>query len=258
MGQVRRPAVAGLFYPAEPAALTATLERCMDQRVAGAAPSQVMVVPHAGLPYSGPVAASAYGALEGVDRPTRVSLLGPPHRLPVVGVAASSASAFETPLGRLRVAYPESLRGMPGIIVDDDAHLEEHSLEVQLPFLQRLWGNDLTIAPLLVGEASPAMVDRIIEALLEEPGALVLVSSDLSHYQRYETARRIDAETIAALESATGSLTPDQACGCRALNGLIEFCRRNDTRLQALDVRNSGDTAGSHDRVVGYAALALR
>lgn len=257
MTKIRESAVAGLFYPADSAALSDAVDRCMSERVRGARAARVMVVPHAGLPYSGCVAATAYAALEDGRRPSRVAVLGPPHRLPVDGVATSSATAFATPGGLLSVAYPDALWTMPDVCVSDDAHLAEHCIEVQLPFLQRIWGNTPTLAPLLVGDTEATVVADIIELLLADADTLVLISSDLSHFHGYDSARRIDAATVAVLEASSGTLGPEQACGCRALNGLLEYCRRNDRHLHALDVRNSGDTAGGRDRVVGYAALAL-
>ena len=259
MEAIREPAVAGLFYPAASAALERMLDACMDgRRPAADASPRVLVVPHAGLPFSGPVAASAYALLAARPAPRRVALVGPSHRVAFEGMALSSAASFRTPLGDLAVDYPARLAELPGVQVLDAAHADEHSLEVQLPFIQRLWGSAAPIAPVVVGDAGPAPVAALIERLLEDDDTLLLVSTDLSHFHDYEQARHIDAGTVAAIEALRTDITPRQACGCRPLNGLAEYCRRHGNTLAALDVRNSGDTAGGRERVVGYGAFVLR
>jgi len=257
---IRSPAVAGLFYPAEPAALARMLDACMAGRADATPPvSRVLVVPHAGLPFSGPVAATAYASLQGTARPRRVVLLGPSHRVALSGLALSGASHFRTPLGDMPVDYPELPGTADGFVrLLEIGHQAEHSLEVQLPFLQRLWGADLPIAPIVVGDADPARIAELIAQVLEEPDTLLLVSTDLSHFHDYLAARRLDAETVARIESLAGPVTPEQACGCRPLNGLLAHCRAVGGRLLAVDVRNSGDTAGGRERVVGYGAFTLQ
>ena len=260
MQQIRSPAVAGLFYPDEPAALSRMLDACLSGR-ADTTPraSPVLVVPHAGLPFSGPVAATAYASLQGTARPRRVILLGPSHRVALSGLALSGASHFRTPLGDMPVDYPELPNSADGFVRPMEiAHQAEHSLEVQLPFLQRLWGPDLPIAPIVVGDGEPGRVGELIGQMLDEPDTLLLVSTDLSHFHDYETARRLDAETVARIESLAGPVTPEQACGCRPLNGLMAYCLAAGRRLMAVDVRNSGDTAGGRERVVGYGAFTLQ
>lgn len=259
MDAIREPAVAGLFYPADSAVLERMLDTCMRDRCehpAGVTPA--LVVPHAGLPFSGAVAASAYALLTGTPAPRRVALLGPSHRVAFDGLALSSAHAFRTPFGDLAVDYPAGLEALAGVQVLDAAHAAEHSLEVQLPFLQRLWGEQARIAPLVVGECGAGQVADVIEHLMAEQPTLLLLSTDLSHFHDYDSARRIDAGTVAEIEALHATLEPQQACGCRPLNGLIEYCRRHGHGLQKLDVRNSGDTAGGRDRVVGYGAFHLQ
>jgi hypothetical protein len=259
-GRSRPAAVAGYFYPAEPAQLEATLAAMLAEAgPAGAAP-KALIAPHAGYIYSGPVAARAYAMLAGArDRIRRVVLLGPAHRVYVRGLALPSVQRFETPLGSiaLDIEAMQRLRSLPQVKVSDAPHAAEHSLEVHLPFLQYLL-DDFTLVPLVVGDASPEEVAGVLEALWGGAETLVVISTDLSHYHDYETARRLDAATSAAIEKldleAIGS---EQACGCMPLRGLLQLCRQSGLRLRRLDLRNSGDTAGPRDRVVGYGAWAV-
>jgi AmmeMemoRadiSam system protein B len=251
--------VAGLFYPADPRSLRTAVRRYLDE---AAAPSRVapkaMIVPHAGYVYSGPVAATAYRALESRRAELeRVVLLGPSHYVPFDGLAAPSSDEFSTPLGEVpldRVAL-ESVRDLPQVVPLDAAHAEEHSLEVQLPFLQEILGC-FELIPLAVGNASPADVGEVLERLWGGPETVVVVSSDLSHYQDYETARRLDLETARAIEELEPErLGPEDACGCQGIRGLLTAARRHQLEVRRVDLRSSGDTAGPHDRVVGYGAF---
>lgn len=269
MPSIRRPAVAGrypeaAFYPADEGELRdlvdALLERARGSL--GAAPAhaspKALIAPHAGYQYSGPVAASAYARIapEGIRR---VVLLGPAHRVPVRGLAAPAADAFATPLGpvALDASALAGVARLPQVRRSDPAHAFEHSLEVQLPFLQRVLGSFLLV-PLVVGDAEPEEVDEVLEALWGGRETLVVVSSDLSHYLDYETARRLDAQTTRAIEAlAPESLDPDRACGCIPVQGLLLAARRHGLHARAVDVRSSGDTAGPKDRVVGYGAYAF-
>jgi hypothetical protein len=255
--------VAGLFYPENPAELTAAVDACLRGAAPprpGAPAPKALVVPHAGYVYSGPVAASAYARLlphAGAIR--RVVLLGPAHRVFVRGLAAPCADAFATPLGVVPIdrAAVEAVAALAQVEVSDAPHAGEHSLEVQLPFLQRVL-RDFTLAPVAVGEASDAEVAEVIERLWGGPETLVLVSSDLSHYHDYSAARRLDAATCAAIEAlAPGALGPDSACGRVPLGGLLRVARVRGLRVETLDLRSSGDTAGGRDRVVGYGAWAF-
>ena len=267
MRVIRRPAVAGTFYPADPAALSRTVERLLQEapmrsggRSAGPAPKAI-VVPHAGYVYSGPVAARAYAAVRGLKGLVRrVVLLGPGHYVAFEGIAAPLADAFDTPLGPLTVdrAAVEAVTSLDQVALADAPHDPEHSLEVQLPFIRRVLG-PVGIVPLLVGEAGAEEVAQVLDLLWDGPETLFVVSSDLSHYHGYESARRRDAETAAAIESLREArLGPDGACGHRALAGLLAAARRRALEVERLDLRNSGDTAGPSDRVVGYGAWAFR
>ena len=260
MGTVRQPAVAGLFYPAQAALLQQEVWQYLQQATTTGPRPKALVVPHAGYVYSGPVAASAYHLLQSsAETIKRVVLLGPSHRVAFPGLAMSSARAFHTPLGDIPLDSEahDAIRDLPGVREFDRAHEEEHSLEVHLPFLQSVLSS-FTLAPLVVGDATAEEVGQVLEALWGEEETLVVVSSDLSHYHDYETARRLDMATTRAIESLQKEpLQGEQACGCRPINGLLYVVRKLGLSIRAIDVRNSGDTAGARDRVVGYGAYVI-
>ncbi|MFD2112860.1 AmmeMemoRadiSam system protein B [Thiorhodococcus fuscus] len=260
MSQIRQPAVANRFYPGDAQELGVMLDAYLSSDRAGAQPPKALVVPHAGYIYSGPIAASAYATLRPVrDAIRRVVLLGPSHRLPFRGLAASMASDFATPIGLVRLdrAAIDAALELSQVQPLEAAHTFEHSLEVQLPFLQRALG-DFTLAPFVVGEATPESVAEVLDALWGGPETLILVSSDLSHYLDYETANRLDHQTSTAIEALDpNGIGPDRACGHAPLRGLLTLAKRHGLRAETLDLRNSGDTAGSRDQVVGYGAYAL-
>jgi hypothetical protein len=252
-----------MFYPAAPTALAADvrahLSRAPARRAETAAAPKAIIVPHAGFVYSGPIAAAAYARLAaGRDTIRRVVLLGPTHRVPVRGLALPSARAFATPLGtvpvdRAAAAIALTLRQ---VRESDAAHAFEHSLEVQLPFLQTMLA-DFSIVPFAVGDATPGEVGDVIELLWGGPETLFVVSSDLSHYHRYADAREIDRATGEAILSLSATLDHEQACGATPINGLLVAARLHGLRPDLLDLRNSGDTAGDKSRVVGYASFAF-
>lgn len=253
----RPPAVAGLFYPAEPQALRTNLARLLAENPAtGPAAAKALIAPHAGYIYSGPVAARAYNLLPPGMR--RVVLLGPAHRVPLRGLALPTVSAFRTPLGDVPLDLDtlRSLDALPQVLRSDEAHRQEHSLEVQLPFLQARLG-EFTLVPLLVGWAEPAAVAEVLERLWGGPETLVIISSDLSHYHSYADAQHLDEATARRIESLQAPLHGEQACGAYPLNGLLTLAKPKHLKVTRLDLRNSGDTAGSRDRVVGYGAWAL-
>ena len=257
--KVRPAAVAGLFYPGNPAELDSTLAALL----AGAEPAvrapNALIVPHAGYVYSGAVAGRAYRALKPVARLVRrVVLIGPSHREWFRGLAVPHAQAFATPLGLARIdaAAVATAAGLPWVGVSDAPHAREHSLEVQVPFLQRLLPQ-AEIVPIVVGEAAPAEVEAVIDALWGGPETLIVVSSDLSHYHRYDEARKLDTATAEAILDARAELTGEDACGCIAVNGLLRVARRRGLRIELIDLRNSGDTAGDRERVVGYGAFGF-
>ena len=258
--KVKRPNVAGTFYPGDREALRREVDACLEgAAVAGPAP-KALIAPHAGYRYSGPVAASAYARLKPRARQIRrVVLLGPTHYHPTSGVAVCGAESFETPLGRVPVDTASVKRALEFAFVQrvDQAFEREHSLEVHLPFLMRVVPR-FALVPLLVGKASPAEVDTLLEALWGGPETAVVVSSDLSHFLDYESARRLDAKTSEAIVALRhDAVGYEQACGRHAVNGLLHLAGRRGFEASAIDVRNSGDTAGPRDRVVGYGAYAF-
>lgn len=259
---IRRAAVAGKFYPGTAKELQNSVDSYLasarnEVEATGPAPKAI-IAPHAGYIYSGPIAGTAYAYLaRAADSVRRVVLLGPAHWVPVLGLAASSAEAFATPLGLVPVDSEtcQTLMAYHQVQVFDRAHDPEHSLEVQLPFLQTIFA-DFGLVPLLVGQATPAQVAEVIEPLWDDPQTAVVVSSDLSHYQDYKAAVSLDRATSQSIESLR-SLDEGQACGSRAINGLLELAKGRHLRAQTVDLRNSGDTAGPHDRVVGYGAFVF-
>ncbi len=220
---------------------------------------RALIAPHAGYIYSGPVAATAYRQLRARSQAwRRVLLLGPSHRVAFTGLALSGAESYGTPVGDIAIdggACRELLR-LPQVTVLDQAHAQEHSLEVHLPFLRAVL-DDFLLIPVVVGDATPEQVAEVIESLWDQPDVLVVVSSDLSHFLDYETANRVDRETSRAIEGLARDIGPQQACGCRAINGLMKLAHDHGLEVTTLDLRNSGDTAGDRSRVVGYGAYAL-
>jgi len=256
---VRPPAVDGLFYPADPDILSRDLERYLrDARDFGLSPKAV-IVPHAGYVYSGPVAASAYRLLMPLrERVTRVLLLGPVHRVWVHGLALPGVDAFDTPLGRIPLdqAAMASIATLPQVEVLAEAHAREHSLEVQLPFLQKVL-KEFTLVPLAVGGASAQEVAQVLERLWGGDETLIVVSSDLSHYLFYQVSENMDQATARTILELRADLVGEQACGAHPINGLLLAAQHHGLQPHLLDLRNSGDTAGDRDQVVGYAAFAL-
>lgn len=258
---VRPAAVAGMFYPGNAPQLAAEVGELLDgvevlePRLAY---PKVLVVPHAGYLYSGAVAARAYdelAAARGLVK--RVVLLGPSHYVAGRGLALPEAAALETPLGRIPVdaASVQALEGLPQVVRSAAAHAQEHSLEVQLPFLQKQLG-DFSLLPLAVGAATGEEVAQVLERLWGGPETLIVVSTDLSHYCAYEEARRVDGATLERIAARATDIGHEEACGATALNGLLGLCRARGLVLRQLAACNSGDTAGGRERVVGYASFA--
>ena len=257
MGFVRPPAVAGLFYPDRAPDLQAMVDGFLAEAPRGAGSPKALIAPHAGYVYSGPVAAHAFRRVE-PGRIERVVVIGPSHYVRFAGIAVPSADAFRTPLGDVAVDRG-AVDGLAGLVVASDrAHRQEHSIEVELPFLQRLLG-DFRLVPLVVGDAAVADVAAVLERVWGGEETLIVVSSDLSHYLDHAAARRVDAETAAAIERLDdASLGPARACGWLPVAALLALAQREGLRVERLDLRNSGDTAGPKDSVVGYGAWAFR
>jgi len=261
MPAIRPAAVAGMFYPDNPVALRQTLVDLLADAPAADAPRapKALIVPHAGYVYSGAVAASAYARLAELrGRIRRVVLLGPTHRVYVHGLALPGVERFATPLGEIQLDL-EAMQGiadLPQVTTSAAAHQMEHSLEVQLPFLQQVLG-DFMLLPLAVGEATAAEVAEVLEQVWGGDETLIVISSDLSHFLPDAAARKVDGATVDAILALDPHLSHEQACGATPVNGLLLAARRHGLHPMALDVRNSSDTAGDPDRVVGYAAFAF-
>lgn len=271
---IRPPAVAGSFYPGIATVLRDELANClgsMPQDAKHAVPPaptfsvspgemlKALIVPHAGYIYSGSTAGRAYALLAPLaKRIRRVILLGPCHRVSVRGMAVPTVSAFATPLGTVSLdrAAIDALADLPQVVASDAAHAQEHSLEVQLPFLQTVLG-PFQLVPLAIGQASADEVAQVVERLWGGPETLIVISSDLSHFHGYQEARTIDGTTakqILALEQLTSF---EQACGALPINSLLAVARRRGMHIERVAQCNSGDTAGDKSRVVGYASFAL-
>ncbi|MDO5729285.1 MAG: AmmeMemoRadiSam system protein B [Actinomycetaceae bacterium] len=258
MTVTRPPAVAGLFYPHDPHELRRVVDDALAQAQPSALTSRMVISPHAGYIYSGALAATAISCLPRQIR--RVLILGPCHRVGIDGMALAGADMHATPLGDIPTDHDltDQIVSHPSVVTAPVVHQAEHSIEVQLPFLQRHLDDGFTIVPLAVGRVSASAVAEIIEMAWHHQDTAVVVSSDLSHYLPYAQARAVDADTVHRILTLDGPLSGDQACGAYPVSGLIEFARRHHLAPVVLDSCNSGDTAGDRSRVVGYGALAVR
>jgi AmmeMemoRadiSam system protein B/AmmeMemoRadiSam system protein A len=262
MSSVRPAAVAGLFYPGHQVELARDILGMLEQtREAPLVPGfpKALIVPHAGYIYSGAVAAHAFALLRpaaGIVK--RVVVLGPCHRVAVRGLALPGAAGFETPLGTIPVDEEavRAIADLPQVVSFPATHAREHSLEVQLPFLQQVL-REFKLLPLVVGSATAEEVAAVVERLWGGPETLFVISSDLSHYRGYEAAREIDGRTVQAILDFRTDIDHEQACGATPVTGFLLAAKRRGMRIELLDARNSGDTAGGRDRVVGYASFAL-
>ncbi len=270
---VRQPAVAGLFYPADPDQLAATVRAHLDvgsaiapaisptmtRTLPSAKAPKAIIAPHAGYDYSGPIAGTAFAALaDASDRVRRVVLLGPAHQVRLRGLALPGAVALATPLGEVRVDPELAARvaELPQVSTNHSAHAQEHSLEVEIPFLQLLF-RDITLLPLVVGDTGPEEVAEVLDAVWGGDETRLVISSDLSHYLPYDDARSADRATAEKILAFDSTLDSNDACGVLCVNGLLSAGRDRDLSCEVLDLRNSGDTAGDRDRVVGYGAFAF-
>ncbi|HSN29364.1 MAG TPA: AmmeMemoRadiSam system protein B [Kofleriaceae bacterium] len=252
MAMVRPAAVAGTFYPAAAEVLDAQVSKLLAAAKAPAGPCpKALIVPHAGYIYSGPIAASAFARIAPYgDRITRVVLIGPAHRVFVNGLAATGADKLRTPLGDIDVEQ------VPGIHVNPAAHAREHSLEVMLPFLQKVCPNARVIA-LCGSRARPEDVGTLLAEHWGGPETLILISSDLSHYLPYAEGREVDQQTAEQILALDATIEGEHACGSIGINGLLWLAKKKQMRAELVDLRSSGDTAGDKAEVVGYGAFAF-
>lgn len=257
---LRSAAVAGMFYPDSPTELSRDVaDMLADVPAKSEACPKAIIAPHAGYIYSGPIAASAFATLASRRNTIHhVILLGPTHRVAVRGLALPTCDAFSTPLGNVPINHKavESISDLQQVVFSDPAHRYEHSLEVEIPFLQVVLG-EFSVLPLAVGETSPTAVSEVLDRLWGGHETLIVVSSDLSHYLPYEDACQIDARTAHQITSLDPMVNHYQACGATPVNGLLLAARNHGLQAQQLDLRNSGDTAGDKSRVVGYGAFAF-
>ena len=263
MNQIRPSAVAGLFYPASKHQLQDEVQAYLKQAQqidSPQRPIRAIIAPHAGYQYSGPIAASVYRMVaERCANVTHVILLGPAHRVAFRGIAAPSVDQFMTPLGPIDLDREniKSLEKFSFVHVSDLPHQEEHSLEVHLPFLQTVLSN-FQLTPLVVGDCRPDQVHQVLDTFWNQTDNLIVISSDLSHFHDYTTAQRMDQATSHAIETlAYDKLDYDHACGRTPVQGVLLLAKEHGLTVQTVDLRNSGDTAGTKDRVVGYGAYVI-
>ena len=257
---VRPPAVAGLFYPSDPTELRTSVRGHLESSAWHGLPRPMAVIaPHAGYLYSGPTAGVAFRALASrADEIERVVVLGPTHRVPIPGLALPGSMAFETPLGTVPIdqELAQAIVDLPQVEINEAAHAMEHSLEVEIPFLQEILGS-FSLLPLVVGDASPEAVEEVLGRVWGGPETAIVISSDLSHFLTYDEACRVDKTTVERIVRLRGPLEPGQACGAHPINGMLRAAQTHHMATELLDMRNSGDTAGDRNRVVGYTAIAF-
>lgn len=261
MDTVRTPAVAGMFYPNDVHQLGTMVRDFLNETKDSTEPvPKAIIVPHAGYIYSGVVAASAYRRLiPSHDTINRVVLLGPSHHVPLRGLAATGMTSFATPLGNVPIDRQaiDEITSLPQVSVLESPHANEHSLEVQLPFLQDIL-DDFSVIPLVVGEVTNEQVGEVLEKLWGGRETVIIISSDLSHYHDYKTAQKMDKLTSIAIENLRPeNIRHEQACGRHPVNGLLYIARRKGLRAKTIDLRSSGDTAGPRNQVVGYGAYVF-
>lgn len=253
--RIRNPAVAGIFYPSQPQILASQIDKYLSQakkkpfkKIRG------IVAPHAGYRYSGPIAASAYAQLINKKYKT-VIILGPSHHLPLRGASIPKVTHYQTPLGPVRLSEKaEKLLNSKIIRNIEGAHLREHSIEIQLPFLQRVLG-DFELVPIVTGRVDPEQLAKTLQPHLDDE-TLVVASSDLSHYLSYEEAVAKDKHCIEAIPNLDfEEMELCEACGKIPILTLMHLARMGGWRGELLDYRNSGDTQGNKERVVGYTAI---
>ncbi|MCP4188513.1 MAG: AmmeMemoRadiSam system protein B [Gammaproteobacteria bacterium] len=256
----RPSAVAGMFYEGEKNVLQVQVNNLLEQSVMPiATDAAALVVPHAGYIYSGAVAAQAYKTIGSrADTINRVVLIGPAHRVYINGMAIPAAKAFRTPLGDIPLDRDslDHIRSLPDVVVSDEAHRQEHSLEVQLPFLQTIL-RDFRLVPVVVGDCQADSVANVLDSLWGSAETLVVISSDLSHFHTYQQARQIDAQTCQRIAQKSSDLTGNEACGAHAINGLMRSKHCQNLTVDLINACNSGDTAGDKTQVVGYGAFIL-
>ncbi len=258
---IRPAAVAGMFYSDDPDQLSSDVSYYLQHAEASTKPApKAIIVPHAGYIYSAPIAASAYRQLQSAKHKIKqVILLGPSHRVAFKGIATPDVDFFSTPLGNIKInqSLCAKAEALDFVHINPLAHAQEHSLEVQLPFLQSVL-NEFELTPLVVGDCEPNDVAQLLELLWGDDETLIVISSDLSHYHNYTAAQKLDQKTSLAIENCQPEkISFEDACGRSPLNGLLTLAIKKHLKIDTIDLRNSGDTAGDKQRVVGYGAYVV-
>ncbi len=256
MNEIRPPAVAGLFYPDSKTELASQIWGLLADAEPGQSNPKAIVVPHAGIQYSGPVAAESYRAVAEPEKIQKVLLIGPSHRFPLTGIATSDSHYFSTPLGSVPLARHDMalIETLPEVMAIPEAHQQEHCLEVQLPFLQ-LMLKEFEMVPLVVGQTSPSLVAEVLGRLWGGEETLIVISTDLSHYLSYDDAKITDQETVNSILNLEPQINEKMACGCHGLNGFLTVAQHYGLEGTLLELKSSGDTFGKKDKVVGYGAI---
>ncbi|MFT3694936.1 MAG: AmmeMemoRadiSam system protein B [Kofleriaceae bacterium] len=254
---VRPAAVAGMFYPGSAGELRGTVEGLLAANtVADSRRPKALIVPHAGYIYSGAVAAAGFARVRSfAETLTRIVVVSPAHRVYVEGLTWPGAAFLATPLGQIAVDV-DAIHAIPELVAHPQAHAKEHAIEVELPFIQLLAPNAKVI-PIAASHCAPQLIGRVLEQLWGGPETLIVISSDLSHFHAYDDAHERDRRTAAKIIALDTGLEGEEACGCTGINGLAWVARKRHLRVEVIDLRNSGDTAGPRDEVVGYGAFAL-
>lgn len=261
MNKIRRSAVAGYFYPSNKEILIKQIKNFLENATLKFNYTPyALICPHAGYVYSGPIAGFSYKTLlPNKKNYKNIIILGPSHFEYVNGIAYISAEYFETPLGNAKVDLEtlEKIKKLDFLVQNEDAHKKEHSIEVQIPFIQYIFQNDIPILPLAFGKISPEKIKILLETIWN-PETLIIISSDLSHYYDYDTAKKLDKQTSdAILNLDSDAIQYEQACGRIGIQGLLMFAKEKNWKAYLLDLRNSGDTSGSKTQVVGYGAWSF-
>jgi len=258
---VHEAQVAGMFYPADPVGLQQLIAAQRGHAVATHVEPKLVVAPHAGIVYSGAVAATAFEPwARRAEPPRRIVVIGPAHRYGFRGLALHPAASWSTPLGETRIAADlhAKVAALPAVTVDARPFVGEHSLEMHLVMLQSMLPKPFEVLPILVGHADPAEVAAVLAAVWGGPETVISVSSDLSHFHEHSKAAALDTDTARRIETYdTAALSGERACGFLPISGALQLAAERDMRISALQVTDSGAVTGDNARVVGYGAFAF-
>ena len=261
MEKIKQADVAGMFYPGEEASLRQMVDGFIQKALSFDLRPRAIIAPHAGYIYSGSIAGTAYKTIAAVrDQIENVIIMSPAHRFYLRGIALHMADAFATPLGNIpvNIGIVKKIKQFSSVQWEERSFIQEHGLETHLPFIQRAFKPGIKIVPMIVGECQESEVAEILESVWEDPRNFVIISSDLSHFHSYADAKKLDRNTVDLIQNLDSqSLDTEFACGHYPICGLLNLARNRKLKIKALDIRSSGDTAGSKESVVGYGSFAV-